>query len=213
MVLLLDAAIKAPWFDRLLDRTRLGLGDAAMPDRDVKTVRDLIYYQYAKVMARSAFGPDAKRTSYGFIKKSFRDLRESRQRWSDVTREDKQFIQTEKLCVYCGATENLQWEHIVPRSIRVNDRCQSCEKLLGIHNQVWACGKCNLEKCDKGLYTFFRDRLTGDAKYYDRIPALLEKKYLKTVYWCHECAGTMDREDLDGDGSMTVLDIDAVLHQ
>ncbi len=27
-----------------------------MPDRDVKTIRDLIYYQYAKIVARRAFG-------------------------------------------------------------------------------------------------------------------------------------------------------------
>jgi hypothetical protein len=27
-----------------------------MPDRDVKTVRDLIYYQYAKIIASRAFG-------------------------------------------------------------------------------------------------------------------------------------------------------------
>jgi hypothetical protein len=49
-----------------------------MPDRDVHTIKELIYYQYAKVMARSAFGLDAKRESYGFIKQSFRDLKEGR---------------------------------------------------------------------------------------------------------------------------------------
>ncbi len=27
-----------------------------MPDRDVKTIQDLIYYQYAKIIARRAFG-------------------------------------------------------------------------------------------------------------------------------------------------------------
>jgi hypothetical protein len=27
-----------------------------MPDRDVETIRDLIFYQYAKIMARRAFG-------------------------------------------------------------------------------------------------------------------------------------------------------------
>jgi hypothetical protein len=27
-----------------------------MPDRDVETIRDLIYYQYAKIIARRAFG-------------------------------------------------------------------------------------------------------------------------------------------------------------
>jgi hypothetical protein len=26
-----------------------------MPDRDVKTIQDLIYYQYAKIIARRAF--------------------------------------------------------------------------------------------------------------------------------------------------------------
>ena len=26
-----------------------------MPDRDVSTIRDLIYYQYAKIIAKSAF--------------------------------------------------------------------------------------------------------------------------------------------------------------
>jgi hypothetical protein len=26
-----------------------------MPDRDVTTIKDLIYYQYAKIIARSAF--------------------------------------------------------------------------------------------------------------------------------------------------------------
>jgi hypothetical protein len=49
-----------------------------MPDRDVKTIQDLIYYQYAKIIARSAFsvssGKEAKKRHYGFIKKTFRQL-------------------------------------------------------------------------------------------------------------------------------------------
>ena len=43
-----------------------------MPDRDVKTIRDLIYYQYAKNIARRAFsapdGKEAKKKHYGFVK-------------------------------------------------------------------------------------------------------------------------------------------------
>ncbi len=31
-----------------------------MPDREVATIKDLIYYQYAKIIAKSAMGPDAK---------------------------------------------------------------------------------------------------------------------------------------------------------
>ena len=50
-----------------------------MPDRDVHTIRDLIYYQYAKIVARSAFkvadGGQEKKPHYGFIKNTFRDLK------------------------------------------------------------------------------------------------------------------------------------------
>ena len=37
-----------------------------------------------------------------------------------------------------------------------------------------------------GLYAFFARRLPSDRKFYDRIPHLAEKKYLKTVYECLE---------------------------
>jgi hypothetical protein len=43
------------------------------------------------------------------------------------------------------------------------------------------------------------------------VPSLVEKKYLKTVYCWHECAGTLDSGDLDGDGELTVLDVDEVV--
>jgi archaeosine-15-forming tRNA-guanine transglycosylase len=45
-----------------------------MPDRDVKTIRHLIYYQYSKIIGKSAFGADSKSKDYGFIKNTFRDL-------------------------------------------------------------------------------------------------------------------------------------------
>jgi len=32
-----------------------------MPDRNVKTIQDLIFYQYAKIMARRAFGAGDER--------------------------------------------------------------------------------------------------------------------------------------------------------
>jgi archaeosine-15-forming tRNA-guanine transglycosylase len=47
-----------------------------MPDKDVKTIRDLIYYQYAKIIAKRAFGKEAKKKNYGFIKKTFLELKE-----------------------------------------------------------------------------------------------------------------------------------------
>jgi len=186
-----------------------------MPDRDVKTIRDLIYYQYAKIVARSAFaladGQAAKKQGYGFIKKTFRQLQSGEMNWSEITREDKQLVEADRACFYCQACADLSWEHLVPKSVRINERCCTCEKILGIHNQVWACRSCNSQKGVRGLYQYYGHRLPGDKKFYDRIPPLLEKKYLKTIYNCHACAGTLDAGDIDGDGQITVLDIDAVI--
>lgn len=50
-----------------------------------------------------------------------------------------------------------------------------------------------------GLYDFYQARFPGEAKFYDRIPPLVEKKYLKTMINCHECAGTLDSIDCDGE--------------
>jgi len=49
-----------------------------MRDRDVSTIGDLIYYQYAKIIAKSAFGVpegrEAKGRHYGFVKQAFGEL-------------------------------------------------------------------------------------------------------------------------------------------
>lgn len=174
-----------------------------MPDREVKTIRDLIYFQYAKIIAKSAFGEDAKKTSYGFIKKVFRDLVHDEKKWSDILREDKQLVEGDRVCAYCGSTEGLQWEHIVPRSLKINDRCPACERIQGIHNQVLACRKCNSSKSSSGLYHFIFSLYPGEKRNSDKVPALVEKKYLKTIYYCHICNGTINAE-----GDFTVLDLD-----
>jgi hypothetical protein len=188
-----------------------------MPDREVQTIRDLIYYQYAKIIAKRAFsasnGRKAKGQHYGFIKQTFRELRDGFKSWSDITREDWQLVESEKECIYCGSGHNISKEHIVPRSLLIKIECAGCDTIQGIHNQVWACRECNSSKGDRGLYEFFSLKFPSDRKFYDRIPILVEKKYLKTMYCCHECAGTLESGDLDGDGEITVLDIDYILRK
>jgi hypothetical protein len=182
-----------------------------MPPKQVETIRDEILYQYAKIIAKSAFGLSSKKADFGFILKTFLELRDGTKKWSEIIREDRQFLQTEKECIYCGSTENLQFDHVVPRSIRIKEACASCEKLQGIHNQIWACSRCNQEKGKSGLYAFFQKKLFGDKYYYDKIPSLLEKKYLKTIYSCHECAGSLSKNSFEGGRKVLALDIDGVL--
>ncbi|MCX7886236.1 MAG: HNH endonuclease [Verrucomicrobiae bacterium] len=188
-----------------------------MPDKEVTCIRDLIFYQYAKLIARSAFeltdGKQAKQSHYGFIKKTFRELKAGEKSWSEITREDWQLVEAEKECIYCGATDNLHREHVVPKSLRIKPECAACDRIRGIHNQVWACEKCNAAKGLLGLYQFYRKLHPAERKFYDLIPPLVEKKYLKTMANCHECAGTLGASDLDGDGQLTVLDIDQILQR
>jgi len=188
-----------------------------MPDREVKTIRDLIYFQYAKIIACSAFkvanGAEAKKLHYGFIKTTFRDLKSGGKSWSHIEREDWQLVEADKKCVYCGSTDNMVREHIVPKSLRIKSECETCDGIQSIHNQVWACGSCNSAKGTLGLYEFFHKTHPEEPKFFDYIPPLVEKKYLKTIMKCHECAGTLDASDLNGDGEFSVLDIDAALRK
>lgn len=176
-----------------------------MPDREVKTIRELIFYQYAKIIASSAFGPESKKQAYGFIKKTFRSLRDDEKKWSDILREDRQMLETGHVCAYCGSSGHLAWDHIVPKSLMIKESCGTCDHIQGIHNQIWACQSCNSRKGTKGLYHFMKE-LHPDAKpFSDVIPPLLEKKYLKTIYLCHQCNGTLD---WDGDGKLDVFALD-----
>jgi hypothetical protein len=181
-----------------------------MPHRDTKILRDVIWFQYAKLVARSAFklpdGHEAKARCYGFIKNVFRELQAGTKSWSDVTREDWQLVDSEKKCAYCESTDNLAREALV-----ITDRCPSCTKIQATYNQIWVCKSCNSAKGTLGLYTFFNSRMPETRKFYDFLPALLEKKYLIAAYDCLDCAKCLDQGDLDGDGELTVFDIDHAL--
>ena len=152
-----------------------------MPDRDVQTIQDLIYYQYAKIIARRAFsipdGKGAKRQHYGFIKKTFRELKSGAKSWSEITREDWQLVEAEKKCIYCESETDLHREHITPKSLRIKPECGTCDTIQGIHNQIWACKECNSSKGIMGLYEFFRAKSPSERKFYDFIPPLSFLRY------------------------------------
>lgn len=111
--------------------------------------------------------------------------------------------------MYCGETTALAREHIVPGSLLINERCPMCDTIQSIHNKVWACRRCNSEKGTEGLYSFYKKRFPMEKKFFDHIPPLVEKKYLKTVYQClARCTQCLNSGDIDRDGELSVLDID-----
>ena len=144
-----------------------------MPPSAVKTIGDLIYWQYAKLIAKSA-GQDKK---LGFVMDRFKKLQSGGIGWSGSIRE---YIREQNVigkCIYCGSTENLSVDHLIPRS---RGGPESGD------NAVTACKTCNSSRRDKGIYEWFElDRR-------NEVPRIVEGKYLKELYALHERKGTLD---------------------
>lgn len=183
--------------------------------RDRTIIRDVIWFQYSKLVARRAYklqdGHEAKKHCYGFIKNLLHELQAGTKSWEEVTRENWPAVVAEEKCLYCGSEDDLDRVPILPRPHLIDDRCPYCDKRQSARNLVWVCGSCVAQKGDLGFYEFFKLRMPDQVKFYDFIPALVEKKYLEAAYECLDCAKRLDEGDADGDDELTVLDIDHAL--
>lgn len=169
-----------------------------MPAPSVKTVRDLIFYQYAKIIVASAgFCKTQNRAAYyKFLIDRQKKLSSGEIKMSTVLRElKKQITALENRCEYCGTLENLSWDHLIPRVKNGPDT---------IENQVLACKSCNSSKGCKGIYEWY------GLKRKDDVPRIVAGKYLKLLYEIHEKNGTLESSNLNGDGKLDVLDLEVI---
>lgn len=146
-----------------------------MPPGAVKTIKDLIYWQYAKLISKSAgFGIEESRK---FQMERFKSLQSGKIKWSSTVREWLREHEKSNECIYCGSKENLSTEHILPRCCGGPDIPD---------NTIKVCKTCNSSKGGKKLYAWF-----GLGKK-DEIPRIAEGKYLKLLYRLHEEKGTLN---------------------
>ena len=150
-----------------------------MPPKAVKSIKDLIFWQYAKIISQSAgFG----KNNYKFIMSRFYKLKKGEIKWSTSIREWIKENESRNTCGYCGKKcESLTIEHILPLSKGGPDHPD---------NTIWVCKECNLKKSKKRLYEFFT------LDYRDSIPRIAEGKFLKLLYDLHEKNGTLDLVDV-----------------
>jgi hypothetical protein len=85
----------------------------------------------------------------------------------------------------------------------ISRKCHFAE----IHNIVKACKHCNSSKGDKDLFAWYGEENK------DKIPRLVLGKYLKLVYRCHECRGTLESTDINSYGKLNVLDLGIIFVQ
>ena len=145
-----------------------------MPPPAVKTVRDLIYWQYTSIMTLAATG---KKNEWALRMSFLKKLKRGDIVWSTSVREWLLELENPTVCIYCGATNNLTTEHILPRSRGGEDVPD---------NVVRVCKTCNSSKGAKGLYEW------KGLKEKNNHHRIAEGKYLKYIYSVHERNGTLD---------------------
>jgi hypothetical protein len=152
-----------------------------MPPPAVKTIGDQIFWQYAKLISRSA-GLGNQRA---FQMKKFIQLRDGEIQWSSSIREWVREHELPDVCIYCGSKEDLTVEHILPLARGGPDTAD---------NAIRACKTCNSKKGAKRLYEW------KGLKERDNIPRIAEGKYLKLLYELHDGLGTLkvDKKELTG---------------
>jgi CRISPR/Cas system Type II protein with McrA/HNH and RuvC-like nuclease domain len=146
-----------------------------MPKR-FRTVRELLHWEYAKLVAGSAV---ANRREFAFVHSVYKKLNSGEIQLSALVVENKLLIQNNHACAYCGAEGRLQWEHIIPRAMNGPD---------SVDNLVLACQACNLSKGSRDPYVWYSpDRL-------DAIPRVVLGKLLKMLYAEFEKHNVLDSE-------------------
>jgi len=144
-----------------------------MPPPYVRTIREEIFYEYAKLISRSAYGSLQR----GFITDRFKKLRDGEITISGTMRDLEREQDLPKQCVFCSAIVDLTTDHLIPRS-RGGEDCAD--------NVVLACQPCNTSRGDKGVFEWLGLREK------DRLHRLVAGKYLKQLLTLHENSGTLE---------------------
>lgn len=144
-----------------------------MPPAYVGTIREEIFYEYAKLISRSAY----RSLQRGFITDRFKKLRDGEITISGTMREWEREQELLKSCVYCCSTTDLTTDHLIPRSRGGDDSAD---------NVVLACQSCNTSRGEKGVFEWL------GLKEKDKLHRLVAGKYLKHLLTLHEQAGTLE---------------------
>ena len=171
-----------------------------MPPKYVTTVRQLIYWEYAKLIAKSA----GFEKNFGFIVSRYKKLASGQMSWSSSVHDYEKQLEHGRICVYCGAKGGLSTDHVIPVS-RAGVDPRIAMLLDSSDNCVCACKKCNSSKADKDVFEWY------GTERMDNIPTLVLSKFLKLAYRLHETQGTLDLKDPNMDGVLDIYDLGVVV--
>ena len=170
------------------------------PPKYVKTVRDLIYWYYAELIAKAA----GFENNYGFVVSRYKLLKSGEMKWSSSINDYQKSLEKGNVCIYCGSEEAISMDHIIPIS-RAGVDPRVMRLLDSADNCVLACKKCNSSKRDHDVFEWYgKERI-------DEIPQLVLSKFLKLTYCLHKNQGTLDWGDINLDGTLDIYDLGVVI--
>ncbi|MBI3049869.1 MAG: hypothetical protein HYY76_16310 [Acidobacteria bacterium] len=141
-----------------------------------KTVRDFIYYYYAKLVIAPSAGEAG---NYRFIMDRYRRLKNGEIQMSDYDREIQRLAQTPGLCVFCAARGHTVPMEVVPLALGGP---------VGIHNLVHACTSCDTSRQGLDLLSWWCGKLGRDK---DDLPPIPAGLFLKLAHERHTVAFTL----------------------
>ena len=160
-----------------------------MPPEFVKTIRDLIFWEYARLLSDPALSNSKQ---FPLITNEFKEL-QTGLKWSEILLEDINTDTTK--CSYCNSSDELTYDNIVPERT-----CHHSE----IHNLVKACKTCSTSKGNRDLIAWWGWERRNE------LSRIVYGKYLKMLYICHECKGTLEQECINMEGALNFLDLGVV---
>lgn len=162
------------------------------PHTIVKNTGELIAWEYSKLITRAA-GIDK---NHGFTISMFskpKSVEIDPSNLFDVDRDDRVAIARKRgRCVYCGATEDLSADDIIPL-IRVGPN--------PIHNEVPCCKTCKFLKENNDVYEWYYPIKNNE------ISILGLSKYVKLVPELLGSEGKLDRFGLNRDDGVNTLNL------
>ena len=162
--------------------------------RTFSTVRELIYWEYAKLISEKAVG---NRQNYKFTNFTYQKLIHGKASPSSILSENQQLFHMGDVCAYCGATGPLHWEHIVPVSVGGPDN---------IDNMVRACAPCNLTKGARDPYQWY----LGNKP--EQIPRVVLGKFLKIVFEKYAARDLLDSADYMAAHAVERITLSSIFH-
>jgi len=156
------------------------------------TVRERIYWEYAKLIAESAVSAKGRDNYWAFTQATYGRLCRREISPSSLTRDNRRLVLSNKACAYCSCRGELTWDHIVPTSQGGPDT---------VDNLVLACGSCNSSKGAKDLLAWRSDSPT---------PKAVLSKYLKLLLAAHEANGSLDAPSYPADERLSLRRLHAV---